>query len=151
MAEIRTVTTLRKKQADIIRTIDAYEVRIAKARADLAHVKAIIRLFEASDSPHEITPYADIHRLYRYAEIGNLCLDALKAGPLTTPQLGVKLAEAKGFDVTDRALLKTLNARVIASMRSMEKRRKVLNSGRCKIRGNGRVCVWTLPIDDRKH
>lgn len=48
MAEIRTVTTLRSKQAEIQRAIVGYEQRLAQARADLSHVIAAIAIFEAS-------------------------------------------------------------------------------------------------------
>jgi hypothetical protein len=36
MAEIRTVTTLRSKRAEILASIAQYEKRIAQARADLS-------------------------------------------------------------------------------------------------------------------
>jgi hypothetical protein len=36
MAEIRTVTTLRSKRAEILASISLYEKRLAQARADLA-------------------------------------------------------------------------------------------------------------------
>lgn len=51
MTEIRTVTTLRSKRAEIISTIAQYEKPIAQARADLSHVNACIALFEVSAEP----------------------------------------------------------------------------------------------------
>jgi hypothetical protein len=47
MSEIRTVTTLRSKRAEILASISLYEKRIAQARADLSHLTAIA-IFEAS-------------------------------------------------------------------------------------------------------
>jgi hypothetical protein len=86
---------------------------------------------------------ADIHRLYRYAEIGNICLAALKSGPLTTPELAYKMAEAKGFDTSDKTLMLTLTARAIYSTRSMQLREKVVEAAR----GNKsrRMILWRLP------
>ena len=46
MAEIRTVTTLRRKREEIRRTIIAYDERLAEAKADLAHISAAITVFE---------------------------------------------------------------------------------------------------------
>ena len=56
MAEIRTVTTLRSKRAEIISSIAHYEKRIAQARADLSHVNACIALFEVSGDPALFRP-----------------------------------------------------------------------------------------------
>lgn len=46
MAEIRTVTTLRRKREEIRRIIIAYEEKLDRAKADLAHVSAAIAIFE---------------------------------------------------------------------------------------------------------
>jgi hypothetical protein len=40
MAEIRTVTTLRRKRDEISASIRLYEKKLEQARADLAHVTA---------------------------------------------------------------------------------------------------------------
>jgi hypothetical protein len=53
-AEIRTVTTLRSKRAEILASISLYEMRLAQARADLAHVTACIAIFEASGDGEEL-------------------------------------------------------------------------------------------------
>ena len=57
MAEIRTVTTLCSKRAEIIAAIANYEKRLAQARADLAHITAAITICEASGDIEEIPPY----------------------------------------------------------------------------------------------
>ncbi len=64
IAEIRTVTTLRSKRAEILASIAQYEKRIAQARPDLSHVNACIALFEATGEPGALTPYVDTHRLF---------------------------------------------------------------------------------------
>jgi len=50
MAEIRTDTTLRRKRDEITAVIKLYERQLAQARADLAHVNAAMRVFEAEDT-----------------------------------------------------------------------------------------------------
>jgi hypothetical protein len=40
MAEIRTVTTLRRKRDEIRRAVRDYERKLDQARADLAHIAA---------------------------------------------------------------------------------------------------------------
>jgi hypothetical protein len=82
MAEIRTVTTLRNKAQEIVASINTYERKLAQARADLAHVTAIIRLFEASGEPIDMPRYVNLHRLFRRHEKTRLCLDALANGEI---------------------------------------------------------------------
>jgi hypothetical protein len=68
MAEIRTVTTLRRKRDEIVSSIRIYERQLEQARADLAHIQAAIRLFEASGDPKDIPRYMDLHRLFKRRE-----------------------------------------------------------------------------------
>ena len=96
MAEIRTVTTLRSKRAEIIAAIANYEKRLAQALADLAHITAAITIFEASGDIEEIPPYVDIHRCFKRGEAINLCKEALASGPLNTRQLALRVMAAKG-------------------------------------------------------
>ena len=96
MAEIRTVTTLRSKRAEIIAAIANYEKKLAQARADLAHITAAIAIFEASGDFEEIPPYVDIHRCFKRGEAIALCKEALAAhDPLNTRQLALKVMAAK--------------------------------------------------------
>jgi hypothetical protein len=69
IAEIRTVTTLRSKKAEIVASIAHYEKRIAQARADLSHVNTCIALFEVSGEPSAVTAYVDTHRLFARGEL----------------------------------------------------------------------------------
>jgi len=105
MAEIRTVTTLRSKRAEIIASIANYEKKLAQARADLAHITAAIMIFEASGDRDEIPPYVDIHRCLKRGEAIAVCKDALAAhGPLNTRQLALKVMAAKGLNTGDKVL-----------------------------------------------
>ena len=84
MGEIRTVTTLRTKRDSIAAAIENYEKRLSQARADLAHVSAVIALFEASGETETMAPYVDTHRLFRRGEAMMLCKEAMAAnGPMT--------------------------------------------------------------------
>ena len=56
MSEIRTVTTLRRKRDEIVSSIRLYERQLEQARADLVHIQAAIRLFEASGDPKKHSP-----------------------------------------------------------------------------------------------
>jgi hypothetical protein len=68
MAEIRTVTTLRRKRDEISASIRLYERQLAQARADLAQVTAAIRIFEASGDAKHLGRYVDTHTAYSSGE-----------------------------------------------------------------------------------
>jgi len=72
-----TVVTLKVKRDDIIHTIRLYEKKIEQARADLAHISAAIKIFEASGEAAEIPRYVDTYRLFKRGEQVELCKQAL--------------------------------------------------------------------------
>ena len=59
MAEIRTVTTLRRKRDEVRRAVRLYEKRLDQARADLAHLSAAISIFESRNGDITLPAYAD--------------------------------------------------------------------------------------------
>jgi hypothetical protein len=65
MPEIRIITTLKRKRAEIAASIKLYEKQIAQARSDLAHVEATMRIFAASGKPQDISRYVDCYRLFK--------------------------------------------------------------------------------------
>jgi hypothetical protein len=56
---VATVTTLRTKRDEIAATIAAYERKLGRAEADLAHITAAIKVFEASGDPADMARYVD--------------------------------------------------------------------------------------------
>ena len=77
MAEIRTVTTLRRKRDEVRKAVRKYERCLDQARADLTHLIAAIAIFEAKGGDESLPAYADLHRLFRYGEAFKLCQQAL--------------------------------------------------------------------------
>src|SRR4051794_24609865 len=140
MAEIRTVTTLRFKRDEIIATIANYEKRIAQARSDLAHINASISIFEASGDPRGFPAYVDVTRLWKRGEAMALCRDALVDGPKTTRQLALHIIKAKGMDVGDKVLAKSVASRLIHALRMQWKAGKLVAKGRDKA-----ARIWELP------
>jgi hypothetical protein len=140
MAEIRTVTTLKRKREEIGASIRMYEKKITQARADLAHVAAAIRIFEASDRPADLAQYVDHYRLFKRGEPWAICAAALASGPLSTKELALALMRAKGLDLADAVLAKAIGNRLIHSLRMQE------HNGRVKRQGKRKgVSVWRLP------
>ena len=140
MAEIRTVTTLRYKRDEISKAIANYEKQLAQSRADLAHINAAITIFEASGDPKGFPAYVDLHRLFKRGETIALCRKALADGPLTTRQLAIYVMKAKGFDVGDKVLAKTITLRLIHGLRKDRLRGAVIAKGKHKA-----AYIWELP------
>lgn len=140
MAESQTLVVLRDKRDKIERTIAAYEKEIQKAQRDLAHVNATIRLFELPEGRTQFPVYVDTHRLFKRGEIAELCKAALKEeGPLTTPELALRVVRAKGLDEGDKVLRQSITYRIVQALRLQWKRGK-LNSPTKR----GGVRVWQL-------
>ena len=70
MAEIRTVITLVHKRDEIRASIRMCERKIAQVRSDLAHVTAVMRLFEASDKPQDLARYVEPPAIQARASLG---------------------------------------------------------------------------------
>ena len=140
MAEIRTVTTLRRKRDEIRRSIRDYEKRLDQARADLAHVAAAIHIFEAKGGNTELPAYADIQRLFRYAEGVKLAREALASGPKTTRELAVYIAKAKGLDARDSVMNKVICRKIIHQLRRQHQQGKLLIDGKRQA-----AIIWRLP------
>jgi hypothetical protein len=144
MAEIRTVTTLRTKRDEIVHSIRLYERQLEQARADLAHINAAIRLFEASGNAKDMPRYVDVHRLFKRREPIELCKAALANGPMTTKELVQYLMKVKGLDGGDKVLAKALGNRLIHSLRTQAQRGLIAFDG--KRHG---VSVWRIPIESK--
>lgn len=117
-----------------------YEKRLAQARADLSHINAAISIFEASGDPKGFPAYVDIHRLLKRGEAWGLCKQALVNGPRTTRQLALHIIKAKGFDVDDKVLAKSIGNRLIHVLRLQWKQGKLIAKGRDKA-----ARIWELP------
>ena len=140
MSEIRTVTTLRRKRDEISASIRLYERQLAQARADLAHVTAAIRIFEASGDTAGMARYVDTHRLFKRGEPVALCKEALAGEPMTTRELAQHIMKAKGLDVGDKVLAKGIAATLVHALRMQQQRGRLVTEGK----RNG-VSVWRLP------
>lgn len=139
MAEIRTVTTLRRKRDEIIAVIKLYERQLEQARADLAHVTAAMKIF-AADDPKAFPAYLDVHRIFKHREKWELCEEALREhGPMTTQELALYAMRRKGLDAGDRVLAHSIAGRLIHSLRMQAARGRVVMDGKRK-----GVCVWCL-------
>ena len=117
-----------------------YEAKIAQARSVRSLVTAVLRLFEVSGKAADLARYSDHYRLFKRGEPWAICSSALATGPRTSQRLALALMKAKGLDLGDAVLAKTIGHRLIHSLRMQEQRGRVKRDG--KRHG---VSVWKLP------
>lgn len=141
MAESQTLVVLRNKRDEIERAIANYEKQVAKAKRDLAHVNATIRMFESPEERTQFPVYVDTLRLFKRGEIVSICKRALADGPKTTRELAVYVVREKGMDETDTVLRQSIAFRIVQALRLQWKRGKIDSPE--KIKG---VRVWALSV-----
>ena len=140
MGEIRTVTTLRAKAQEITASINSYERKLDQARADLAHINAIIRIFDGSGDPKAMPRYVNLQRLFRRHEKTKLCLEALADGERSTREIALSIMKAKGFEMADSVLAIAITKKLVQTLRVLAQQGKVVTVGKRK-----GLCVWRLP------
>lgn len=132
MAEIRTVTTLRRKQHQIEVAIADYERRLTQARSDLEHVNATIAIFEASGDTNTLASYVDLQRLFKSGELAAMCKTALADGPKDTREIAAYIVETKGLDAGDNVLAKAIMKRLNYTLRVQARGGTLVVTGRYK-------------------
>ncbi len=143
MSDPQILNTLRTKRDEIERTIAYLEGKLKEARIDFSHVNAVMRLYEVGSDPTlQFPAHVDLNRLFRRGELVSLAKEALQssASPMTTRELALAVAEAKGWDRDDKVLRSALAYRLVQALTMQAKRGKVLSPGK-----RGGVRVWVAP------
>lgn len=140
MAEPQVINTLRTKAATLEGLIGKLERDLAQLRADLSHVNATMRLFEAPQAGEEFPGHMNLDRLFKRRELASLCSEALASGPMNTRELALSVIRAKGFDEADRYLRKAVAYRIVQALRMQEKRRGAI----IRVEKVSNVITWAL-------
>lgn len=136
----QVINTLRTKAAKLESHIGKLERDLAQARADLSHINATIRLFEAPQEGEAFPVHMNLDRLFRRREVGQLCAEALADGPLSTRDLALYIVRKKGWDDTDRHLRTSIALRIVQALRMQEKRGGAI----CRVGKQGSAITWKL-------
>jgi hypothetical protein len=117
---------LRTKRDEIAASVRLYERQLEQAKADLAHVLAAIRIFEASGDPRDTTRYMDVHRLFKRGETWAIYREALATnGPMTTKELVEELMKAPKLPAGDKVLGRALGMKLVNALGKQELRGKI--------------------------
>ena len=103
MSEHVIIQMLAQKRAEILGRIKANEAQIAQAKHDLAHLKATIELFAASERQH--ARYMVSHGFFKKGEVADIRARHLGVdGEMTTRELAERVMAERGLDISDTAL-----------------------------------------------
>lgn len=133
------------KRADVKGTIKNYEKQLRQAQVDLAHVNAVLAMFENKRGGSKFLTKIGTAGIYQRREMIDICLEALRnsAEPLSSRELAHAAMRAKGLNVDDAVLRISLGPKVIYTMRRQEKLGVVVRVGK----KNG-ACLWQLSDQD---
>jgi hypothetical protein len=141
--EIRTATTLRTKEAEIERAITGYERALEQARADLAHVRAVIALIDRAGLSDPVTPYTSLRFIFSRSEMAAVCLAALaENAPQSTREITRYVLRSKGLDPSDKVLETTTMLKVVQVLRRLEQTGRAREVSRMK--GSSKMILWGL-------
>ena len=122
-----------RKRQEVVAELDAAQSRVRQLILDLDAVDATIRLFQPDIDLNvvKVRPTPRRHKAHR----GNTSLLVLALlgeadGGLSHRKITVKIMQARGLNLADRAMCQTMRDRVGASLRGMrEQGRLVLGGG----------------------
>jgi len=142
MGETFVISGLRAKRTEIARRIHAVEDHLKRLRASLAHIDAILPLFEAGDDDPDILK-RPLHRRSRYFASGEVlkrCRDILRTAtaPLSSVEIADILMAAKKISKDDPQIRRYIADSVLPVMRRLVKR------GIAKKSGEGHTTRWEI-------
>ncbi len=131
-----------RKRADLSGEANTLTARLAAISSSVAHLDAVIGLFDPSFDLASIRPKRQRDpSAAKPGEISRLVLDVLRdaAEPIGTPALTAMLMQARGLDVNDRAAYRNIGKRLCMALRHQERRGTVRSQP-----GPGRVALWAI-------
>jgi hypothetical protein len=133
MPDTFAILGLRRKRARIAGEIAQAERRIEPLREALAHLDAVLRIFDATSNPELIPAIRPTTRgaFFRRGEQMRLCLEALREakGPLRARSVAEYAMLEKGLPVDDRRVCEGIADQVRIALTRLERRgvvRKVM-------------------------
>jgi hypothetical protein len=147
MAEPHVVAALVRKRAEVAGEIEATRRRLDQLRADLVHIDAVLRLFDAAAEPDAIPAKRPWRRSgwFGDGELPRRVLDTLRAAtpePLGAGEIATRIMAEKGLEPGDTRALELIRRSVTAYLRN----RKDGLVRRVAPPGGGRDVRWRLGV-----
>lgn len=143
MPDTIVVKALLDKGAEMRGQIAVLDGRLAKCRAELAHVQATLRLFDPAQDVKHVRPKAPAPPRSTYFAMGEItrrCRDALReaTGPIAAMDIAVTAMRDKGLDPADRAIRSDMIRRLLWTLH------RLATEGQIERLGQGLGARWVL-------
>jgi hypothetical protein len=121
-----TVYTLLDKRREIAGRIDQAVARLRRMEADLAALDDVIRLFDPDAIPGPPKRFPTVEPVM-VGEVARLIRVAFREAdrPMTTREITLLVAEARGQDVSDPETFGAMRRRVSQALRRMQTREEI--------------------------
>ena len=120
MAEPHVINALSNKRAELAGIVSQLERQLAQQQANLAHLDATMRLFDANIRPDKIRPKQRRARSiwFRPGECLRRIYDALReaAHPMTTHQLAERIICVKALPIVDDRQRELVQKTILGSL-----------------------------------
>jgi hypothetical protein len=120
MAELHVIGALRNKRSELAGTLRQIEQQLVQQRANLAHLDATMRLFDATIRPQDIRPRQPRERnaWFRPGECLRLIYDELRetTQPVTTRELAERIMRIKAIPTDDNNRRERIQKTLLASL-----------------------------------
>jgi hypothetical protein len=146
MTDSHVISSLSRKRRDIAGEIAELEKQAAQKRADLAHVNAVLRLYDPKAAAEEVRPkhLAFRHRFFGNGELSRHCLNQLREAEglaISADDIAIGAMRAKNMPLGDDPLRQKLVSTTLAALKRLSKR------GSVEKIGEGVGARWRLTSD----
>jgi hypothetical protein len=146
MSDPHVISSLIRKRREIAGEIAEIEKQAAQKRADLAHVNAVLRLYDPKAITEEVRPkqLAFRQRFFGNGELSRHCLNQLREAEglaISADDIAIAAMKAKGMPLGDDPLRQKLVSTTLAALKRLTGRGAI-----AKI-GQGVGARWRLTSD----
>jgi hypothetical protein len=127
MADPHVISSLSRKRREIAGEIAELEKQAAQKRADLAHVNAVLRLYDPKAAEESVRPkqLAFRQRFFGNGELSRHCLNMLREAEglaISADDIAIAAMKAKGMPLGDDPLRQKLVSTALAALKRLTKR-----------------------------
>ncbi len=144
MADPHVTSALSRKRRELAGEINEIEKQAAQKRADLAHVNAVLRLYDPKAAEEQVRPkqLAFRQRFFGNGELSRHCLNQLRETEgvaISADEIAIAAMKAKDMPLGDDPLRQKLVSTTLAALKRLSKK------GIIEKIGDGVGARWRLP------
>ena len=140
MADSHVIGALRFKRAELAGQIDALQNQLREAMIAIGHVDCTLRLFAPDIDLDQIRPkpLPTTYQAFRGQVTREILATIREEGAMDAKALALRIMAGRSLDTGDKALVKTMQARVGGVLRNL-RARGLIEAEKC-----GALLLWRL-------